>query len=69
MPPTTIKNMLKMTVRELFSANAVIPFMFDSSNVRGDKDYANVAKFFLRTVTFWPFKGSAIPVQGLCTNL
>jgi hypothetical protein len=64
MPPTTTKNMLMMTVRELFSANPVIPFMFDSSNVRGDKDYPNAAKFFLRIVTFWPFKGSAFPVQG-----
>jgi len=36
--------------------------MFDSFNVRGDKDYANVVQFFLRTVTFWPFKG--LPAFG-----
>jgi hypothetical protein len=39
--------MVMMTVRELFSANAVIPFTFGSFCPRGYQDYANSAQILL----------------------
>ena len=47
MPPTITSNRVMMTVRELFSANAVIPFTFCSFCPRGYQDYANSAQILL----------------------
>jgi hypothetical protein len=51
MPPTITNNMVIMTVRELFNANAVIPFILLSFSSKDDVDYAN-NEFYYGMSTF-----------------
>jgi hypothetical protein len=64
MPPTITNNMVMMTVRELFSANPVIPFMFDSSCVREDKIVPTQQNSFLCSYIFVRSKVQRFRVQG-----
>ncbi|MGB5423373.1 MAG: hypothetical protein WBN03_14515, partial [Desulfobacterales bacterium] len=57
-----------MTVRELFSANAVIPFTFDSFCPRGYQDYANIAKILLGMIELFRNLKFQAPISNEIPN-